>query len=87
MNIKLMIAVAFSTLVALPLAKAQAAEVIAGKDIIYPGTTAPMSAFMRADRNSGWNGAYRRLGSPRWPGGSKLRHRYDETHAYDRRVR
>lgn len=49
MNIKLMIAVAFSTLVALPLAKAQAAEVIAGKDIIYPGTTAPMSAFMRAD--------------------------------------
>lgn len=50
MNIKLMIAVAFSTLVALPLAKAQAAEVIAGKDIIYPGATTPMSAFMRADR-------------------------------------
>ena len=50
MKIKLMIAVAFSTLVALPLAKAQAAEVIAGKDIIYPGATTPMSAFMRADR-------------------------------------
>lgn len=50
MKMKLMIAVAFSTLVALPLAKAQAAEVIVGKDIVYPGTIAPMSAFMRADR-------------------------------------
>ncbi|MGB8910365.1 MAG: hypothetical protein WCC84_16595 [Candidatus Cybelea sp.] len=50
MRIKLMIAVAFSTLVALALAKVQAADVVAGKDIIYPGTSAPMSAFMRADR-------------------------------------
>lgn len=44
-----MIAVAISALVALPVVRVQAAEVITGKDIIYPGT-APVSAFMRADR-------------------------------------
>ena len=36
MRIKLLIALTFSILVALPPAKARAAEVIAGKDIIYP---------------------------------------------------
>ncbi len=50
MKIKLTIALTASILLALPLAKAHAAEVASGKDIIYPGTTAPMSAFMRADR-------------------------------------
>ncbi len=36
-------------LAALPRANAYAAEIITGKDIIYPGTL-KMSAFMRADR-------------------------------------
>jgi hypothetical protein len=52
MNIKLVIAVAFSALVTLTPAKVQAAEVLSGKDIIYPGTTAPLSAFMRAGRTT-----------------------------------
>ena len=51
MRIKLMIALTFSILAVLPLAKALAGEVISGKDIVYPGTTAPMGAFMRADRS------------------------------------
>ena len=50
MRITLIIAITFSILAALSPAKVQAAEVIAGQDVIYPGTSPPMSAFMRADR-------------------------------------
>lgn len=49
MKTKIIIAVAFSMFAALPQAKVYAAEVIAGRDIIYPGAV-PLTAFMRADR-------------------------------------
>jgi hypothetical protein len=49
MRLKLTMALTFLTLVMLPPAKVHGAEVIAGKDIINPGTV-PLSAFMRADR-------------------------------------
>ncbi len=50
MRSTLIIAITFSILAALSPAKVYAAEVIAGQDVIYPGASPPMSAFMRADR-------------------------------------
>lgn len=50
MRIALIIAITFAIPAALSPAKVYAAEIIAGRDVIYPGANPPMSAFMRTDR-------------------------------------